>query len=172
MIVVAPEPVLRQVAKPIKKIDKRILGIIAEMEKALIEAKNPEGVGLAAPQIGYSLRIFLVRPTKKTHPKLYINPEITEYSEEKQAPELNDGVYEGCLSVPNHYSPIERSLTVTIKYQDNNLKNHTETLTGFSAHIVQHELDHLNGILFIDRCLEQGLPLFRVEGKKWEEVEL
>lgn len=178
-IVTVPEPVLRQVAKPVQSFDKRIQTIISDMERTLVAAKDPEGVGLAAPQIGISLRIFLSRPTKRSKIKIFINPEILGFSEDQQSPDQNDGVYEGCLSIPNHYSPLERSLSVKVTYQTpktttkgTTLITKTEEFVGFEAHIIQHELDHLNGVLFIDRVLEQGVPLFKIKGKKWEEVQL
>jgi peptide deformylase len=177
-IVTVPNSILRQIAKPVAALDKRVIDIITDMTATLLAAKNPEGVGLAAPQIGIPLRIFLVRPTKHTKPEIFINPEITKYSQRTQSSKDKNGVYEGCLSLPNHYAPLSRSMSVTVKYQtlkklDANrytLDAMQQTFTGFPAHIVQHEMDHLNGILFIDRVLEQNTPLFKVEGKTWEEV--
>jgi peptide deformylase len=190
-LVVAPNPVLRQPAKPVVTLDKRILDIIADLEKTLMAAKDPQGVGLAAPQIGISLRIFLIRPTPRSKPKLFINPEIIKSSQRQQNPETKHGVYEGCLSIPDHYAPLRRSMSVTVKYQTVNTTSHpppnlgggaqqgesgmverTETFTDFTAHIIQHEMDHLNGVLFIDRVLEQNSLLYHVKGKTWEEVDL
>lgn len=176
-IITVPNVVLRQPAKPVQALDKKVQVVISDMTSALLAAKNPEGVGLAAPQIGVSLRIFLIRPTPKTKPQVFINPEIIKYSQRKQDSKKDNGVYEGCLSLPHHYAPVSRSMSVTVKYQkpdptNSLLQTATETLTGFPAHIVQHELDHLNGILFIDRVLEQNTPLFKVIGKNWEEITL
>src|SRR3989344_6134772 len=161
-ILTVPHPTLRQVAKPVAKVDKKILSVIAALRQALLSAKDPAGVGLAAPQIGVPLRLFFIRPNLKKPPQLFINPEITHCSQKLQTPETKKGIYEGCLSIPHHYSPLSRSLSVTVKYQtiDNlgtdltalsgELIEKTETFTGFPAHIIQHEIDHLNGILFID----------------------
>ena len=178
-IVTVPEPVLRQIAKPVTKLDKRVLDILADMEKTLLAAKDPEGVGLAAPQIGISLQIFLCRPTKKSKPQVFINPKITHFSKETQSPEENEGVYEGCLSIPAHYAPISRSIGIKVKYQtikksgnEWTLVNKEEEFTGFTAHIIQHEVDHLNGILFVDRALEQKTKMYKVTGKNWEELEI
>lgn len=178
-IVTVPEPVLRQVAKPVKKLDKRVLDIIADMEKTLLAAKDPEGVGLAAPQIGISLQIFLCRPSKKSKPQVFINPQITQFSKETQSPDENEGVFEGCLSIPAHYAPITRSLGVKVKYQTlkkikdaYELEDKEEEFTGFPAHIIQHEVDHLNGILFVDRAIEQKTKMYKVKGKNWEELEI
>jgi peptide deformylase len=179
-IITAPSEVLRSVAKPVEVIDRRVLGIIKDMEIALKAAKNPQGVGLAAPQIGVPLRIFMIRPTKRDKIKVFINPEITYFSQRLVDPNSKNGVYEGCLSIPNHYAPVTRSMSVKLKYQTpiqlstNNyqLETKDEVFTGFAAHVIQHEVDHLNGILFIDRVLEQNVKLYRLDGKEWEEVTL
>jgi len=159
-------------AKPVDKIDKKVLSVIADMRSALISARNPEGVGLAAPQIGVPLRIFFARPDLKKQPLLFINPEILKYSQRLQTPDTKHGVYEGCLSVPHHYSPIQRSMSVTVSYQTVEMINKTDIFTGFLAHIVQHEVDHLNGILFIDHVLTQKSKLYHIQGKEWEEISL
>ena len=178
-------PLLRETAKPvpIKSIgSKNIQNIIERMKEAV--HVEEDGVAIAAPQIGESLRIFVVNGkalalAKKVkiidHAKefgdlVFINPEIIKYSQRKIKPNSKDGVYEGCLSIPHHYAPLERSSSVTVKYLDTNFKSHQKSFSGFAAHIVQHEIDHLNGILFIDRVLEQNAPLFKLEGKTWHEV--
>ena len=177
-LVTVPAPVLRAPAKPVETLDKRVLDIINNMIKVLKEAKRPQGVGLAAPQIGVSLRIFLIRPAAAGPITTFINPEIIKYSQRQTHPTSKHGIYEGCLSIPNHYAPIARSASVTVKYQKILSAEHfslstvQETLSGFPAHIVQHEMDHLNGILFIDRVLEQNSKLFRIVGKQWEEVDI
>lgn len=175
-ILTVPDPVLRQIAKPVKKVDKRVLGIIDKMNQALISAKDPEGIGLAAPQIGIPLRIFLARPDLKSPPLLFINPEITKYSQRQQTPETKKGVYEGCLSIPHHYSPLHRSMSVTVKFQTldsaHKLITRTRVFTGLAAHIIQHETDHLNGILFIDHVLAQNSKLYLIKGDVCEEISL
>lgn len=178
-IVVVPAAVLRQPAQPVTQIDKRLGKIIKDMTSALLSAHDPEGVGLAAPQVGLSLRLFLIRPDLKKTPRVFINPEIVKISQRLQSPESKDGVYEGCLSIPGHYAPIKRAMSVTVKYQaieksanNEQLITKNEVFTGFSAHIIQHELDHLNGILFIDHVLSQDAKLYKLEGKSWSEVQL
>lgn len=189
-IVTVPSDVLRKPAQPVLTLDNRVLNILTDMEKALKAAKNPEGVGLAAPQIGVPLRIFMIRPESKGSITTFINPEIIKFSQRQNIPTGQKGVYEGCLSIPNHYAPVKRSTGVTVKYQSinqpiPNTTNHrdlafgiegfgliekTEVFTGFAAHVIQHEMDHLNGILFIDRCLEQNAKLYKIDGEEWEEV--
>lgn len=174
-IVTVPDPVLRQTAKPVTKVDKKLLKIITDLKQALLSATDPEGVGLAAPQIGIPLQIFYARPDLKKPPLLFINPQIITYSQRQQTPDTKNGVYEGCLSLPHHYSPIKRSMSVTIKYstiQDKSLVEKTETFSGFLAHIIQHEVDHLNGILFIDHVLSQNSKLFLIQGEDWSEISL
>lgn len=175
-IVTVPHPVLRQQAKPVTKVDTRLIKLIAEMKTALLAAKDPQGVGLAAPQVGVPLRLFLIRPDLRRKPSVFINPEILNYSQRLQSPHNKDGVYEGCLSIPHHYAPLKRSMSVTVKFQtldkDNQLIDKEETFTGFAAHIIQHETDHLNGVLFIDHVLSQNSKLFRIHEDDWEEVTL
>jgi peptide deformylase len=180
-IVTVPDPVLRQTTKEVYKADKRLLSLVQDMTKTLLAAHDPEGVGLAAPQIGVSLRVFLVRPEPKKTPLVFINPQILEYSQRLQKPTSKKGIYEGCLSIPHHYAPLSRSMSVTVKYQtleknpqtDNyELITKNSVFTGFSAHVIQHEMDHLNGILFIDRVLEQNSHLYHVDGEEWEEIKI
>lgn len=169
-IVTAPSAILRQPAKVVEALDKRVISILQDMEKTLKAAKDPQGVGLAAPQIGVGLRIFLVRPAKDGLITTFINPEITKFSQALTTPTGKNGVYEGCLSIPNHYAPITRSKSVSVKYKDEKFIEQTKNFTGFAAHVIQHEMDHLNGILFIDRCLQQNAKLYRIIGEDWEEV--
>jgi len=190
MIIMVPNETLRLVAKPVDRLDKRVLNIVKDMIKTLKEAKNPKGVGLAASQIGAGLRIFLIRPIKNGPITVFINPEITHYSQRTTHPTAKKGVYEGCLSIPNHYAPLERSSSVTVKYQtlttspltplqnfgEGNARGKvvekTQVFSGFPAHVIQHEMDHLNGILFIDRCLEQNAKLYKSDGDRWQEITL
>jgi peptide deformylase len=194
-IVVAPNKVLREPTRPVKTVDQKLLTIIDDLIRALKAAANPQGVGLAAPQIGISLRLFAIRPNPKDTPQLFINPDIISKSQRLQSPTDKNGVYEGCLSLPHFYSPLKRSMSVTVTYQtlkyDGNLRGEpreerseqrdrklpelvtkTETFTGFPAHIIQHEMDHLNGVLFVDHVLVQETKLYHIEGKTWEEISL
>ncbi|MDO8488136.1 MAG: peptide deformylase [bacterium] len=171
-IVTVPSEILRTPALPVEALDSRIQKVLVNMGKALRKAVNPTGVGLAAPQIGETLQIFMIRPQADGPITTFINPQITKYSQRQISPTGKKGVYEGCLSLPNHYAPIKRSSSVTVKFQDANMRFQTQVFSGFAAHVIQHEMDHLNGILFIDRALEQNSKLFRVKGDDWEEVSL
>lgn len=112
-----------------------------------------EGVGLAAPQIGKDIRLFVVDgtpfedvdPTAKDFKKVFINPEIYEESEEEVL------MNEGCLSVPGIHEDVYRPETIRINYLDENFEEHDDELTGWPARIVQHEYDHLDGLVFTDR---------------------
>lgn len=182
-IVKTPNPILRQVAKPVGKIDKKILKLVADMVSTLKAQKDPPGVGLAAPQVGISLRVFVMKPTAKSTPMVVINPEELRRDKDKEkdkgeGPKRKAKFLEGCLSLPSFYSNVQRAPSVTLKFTtivlDNaiNVRETTRTFTGFQAQIVQHELDHLNGKLFVDHVLEQKRKLLHLKGDKWEEVNL
>jgi peptide deformylase len=168
-IVDVKNPVLRQKAKAVKKIDKKIRDLIRDLEETLASQKEPEGVGLAAPQIGKSIAIFVVK--YKTQTRAVINPQVLTISK-KIANKTKKTPLEGCLSLPYFYSPLRRAEKIKIKYLDKTGKSITEEFTGFMAQIIQHELDHLQGKLFIDYCLEHKLPLYEQIDDHFEEVEL
>lgn len=166
-IIGAKDPILRRVSKPIRKIDKKILSLIADLKETLLTQKDPKGVGLAAPQIGKNLQVFIMRPNDKI--KTIINPEIISISKQKKGKKQ---IMEGCLSIPNYYSPLRRVEKIKIKYLTEDGKEKVETFEGFPAQIVDHEIDHLNGILFTDRVLEQKKPLYKLKADEWEKVDL
>ncbi len=157
-IVQQHDPVLRELAQtiPLKDIESpKIKAILADMSKAL--STQDDGVALAAPQIGKPLRIFIVSgkvlstvddrvPANKD--LVFINPEITKISKEKQ------DVEEGCLSCRYLYGRMVRAKKVTLKAYDETGKLITRGASGFLAQIFQHEVDHLNGILFIDSAYD------------------
>ena len=155
-IVITPNPVLITPSQPILKIDNKVLEIIAEMKTTLLDAQNPKGVGLAAPQIGKALRIFITKPTEKSPISVFINPQILEKSTEMTngVPERENKL-EGCLSIPGVWGVVHRHLSLKLKYQDESGKIHTQKFTGFMATIIQHETDHLDGRLFSSRVIEQ-----------------
>lgn len=155
---------LRQISQnvPIEKIKSlQIKKIIKDMGNAL--EKEDDGVAIAAPQIGQGFRIFIVSHRifeqdpdgPKIKNQIYINPEIVKTSRKMV---LKSG--EGCLSVRWLYGKVKRYTNVTIKYYDEHGELHTRGAGGLLAHIFQHEIDHLNGILFIDKAIdvEEILP--------------
>ncbi len=168
-------PRLRQKSKPVNKIDKQVLGIIADLRDTLTAQKDPEGVGLAAPQIGKNLKVFIIN--HEGQKRVIINPKIISRSAKNKphyakASRGQREILEGCLSLPNYYGPLNRNLSIKIEYLDEKGDKKIEEFKGFLAQIVQHEIDHLNGILFIDRILEQKTPLYKFDKGDWEEVEL
>lgn len=174
-IVRVTDPHLRKKSKPVKKIDKKVLSLIADLKNTLKAQKDPEGVGLAAPQIGKSQRVFVTK--YKGNIKAFINPKILRISKDpaskKGKPEKRkQKIMEGCLSLPHHYGPLVRSKKVKVKYLTEKGKEVTETFEELEAQIVRHEIDHLNGVIFIDRLLEQKKPLYELVGDEWEEVEI
>lgn len=167
------EPSLRQKSKPVAKIDKKVLQVITDLKDTLSVQKDPEGVGLAAPQIGKNIRIFIC--DYKDFKRVVVNPEILKIKEKIRKKSIRKGrkeILEGCLSLPNYYGPLIRAGQVEVKYLNENGKDIKETFTGFNAQIILHEIDHLNGVLFLDRLFEQKKPLYKVEGSEWEEVDL
>lgn len=136
--------VLRGKGEAVKEFGPELKPLFERMERTMIAAK---GVGLAAPQIGLSKQIAIVNPEPEDGTKLIkmINPRIVAASKETAK------IEEGCLSVPGVRGDVERPECVTVCYQDENGKERTLEAEGLLARIVQHELDHLNGVLFIDR---------------------
>ena len=178
-ILLSSDPVLRQKSKPVLKVDKKILKLIQDLKDTLSVQKEPEGIGLAAPQIGKNLRIFVAN--YKGFDRVVINPEILSVEKPKLHPAPSTSlkasrdkkeILEGCLSLPYYYGPLKRAPKITIKYLDEKGKEVTETFEGFNAQIIMHEIDHLEGILFVDHLLKEKKPLYKVDGDEWEEIEL
>lgn len=154
------------------------------MKQTLLSQKDPEGVGLAAPQVGLPYRLFIARfAIKKSAPiHVFINPTIESHGSEPQPEDNKKLPLEGCLSVPNYYGVVLRWKNVTLKYQTINVRGEREvkeeSFTDFPAVVIQHEMDHLDGKIFVERILEQGSQLYKVTGKDkrgrdiWEEAKL
>ena len=182
-IVQAPDEVLTKNAKPIEKIDKYIHKLLAEMSVALNSARDPEGVGLAAPQVGKSLQLFIVKQSPRSPMLVFINPVIKEFYDEP-LPELpkthkkdTSVQLEGCLSLHNVWGVVKRRDAVLLEYQDEHGTKHNKKFDGFLATIIQHEVDHLQGVLFPKRVLEQKNQLYHsVKNAKgeieFEEIEI
>lgn len=157
-MVLAPDNRLRVKTKPVKKFGEKYKKIIAEMIKLTKTFIEPEGVGLASTQVGLDEQYFVAKKEDGTF-KVVFNPKILSYSKK------TNEVFEGCLSIPNFWGEIVRPVGVTVSYQDENGQEHKEKLTGLDAHIFQHECDHLQGKLFMDRVMEQKGRLFKIVGK-------
>ena len=142
-IVKIPNPVLRQIAKPVEEITDGVRQLLDDMTATMYDAP---GIGLAAPQINVSQRLVVIDCGKDELPELYkmVNPEIIALSEEHSVLE------EGCLSIPDQTAEVKRPTEVSIKYLDETGTTQTLTADGLLAACIQHEIDHLNGVLFID----------------------
>ncbi len=134
-------PILRAPSKPVLKMTKKILKLLRDMEETMF-AEN--GVGIAAPQVGVNLTMALMLIDQKRVTAI-INPKIVAHSSEKEEGE------EGCLSLRGQWGKVERFTEVVIEFLTPLMEKRTLKLSGFNARIAQHETDHLNGILFIDR---------------------
>jgi peptide deformylase len=173
-ILSSKDPILRQKSKPVAKVDKKILSLVKDLKDTLGVQKDPEGVGLAAPQIGKNLRVFVAN--YKGFDRVVINPEIIKIDKSRtKTPKTKTSkkeILEGCLSLPYYYGPLKRAPKIIVKYLNEQGKEITETFEGFNAQIILHEIDHLEGILFVDHLLKEKKPLYKVQDDEWEEVEL
>lgn len=143
-LIILPDPVLRQLSKPIERVDSDLQRLADDMLETMYDAP---GIGLAAIQIGVPRRMLVIdisREGEEKQPQVFINPEIVKSSDERSVYE------EGCLSIPDYYAEVERPAVVSVKYLDSNGKEQTVEADGLLATCLQHEIDHLNGVLFID----------------------
>ncbi len=161
-IVLYPDPRLKKICEPVQNVTPELRTLVENMFETMY---NAPGVGLAAPQIGKSIRLIVmdsgVQENEKS-PRVLINPELTLTGEEIRSKA------EGCLSVPLGYrADVMRSSTVHLRCRDLDWNLIDEDLEGFPAIIVQHETDHLDGTLFIDRINRLKRSLFDSKVKKW-----
>jgi peptide deformylase len=178
-ILEVPDPRLKQVSKPVEAFDEELRSLVADMFETMYDAP---GIGLAAIQVGVPLRVLVIdlqpededaepevctahggeahthRPTRK-EPRVFVNPEIVEPSEEHSL------YNEGCLSVPEIYAEVERPAKIRARWQDLDGNRHEEEMEGLLAICLQHEIDHLEGILFIDHLsrLKRQMALKKLE---------
>ena len=143
-ILIVPDPILKQVSKPVETVDDDLRALMDDMLETMYAAP---GIGLAAIQVGVPKRVIvmdLAREGEPPAPRYFINPEILWASEETAPYE------EGCLSVPEIFDEVERPSQVKLRYLDYNGKTVEEEAEGLYAVCIQHEMDHLEGVLFID----------------------
>jgi peptide deformylase len=141
-IAIYPQPILRQTAKEITAFNQELKDLAVEMAKIMYE---DNGIGLAAPQVSISQKLVVLGDKDNKSFTAYVNPEITFFSRDKVVNE------EGCLSFPKIFGLVKRSKKIHLKYQDLDGKLHKVKIKDFTAVVLQHEIDHLNGVLFIDR---------------------
>ena len=165
-ILIIPDKRLRLKSEPVKAVDKTVRALIDDMFETMYAAP---GIGLAAIQIGAARRVVTMDLAKKDEPKqpqVFINPEVTWVSDEKATYE------EGCLSIPEYYEEVERPKSVRVKYLDLDLKPQEIEADGLLATCLQHEIDHTNGVLFIDHIskLKRNMVMkkFKKAAKKTE----
>jgi peptide deformylase len=155
-ILIYPDPRLKQVAEPVERFDDELRGFLVELEATL--RAGPGAVGIAAPQVGRALRIAIVDVSSKAVPghgrQVLINPEILEW----------DGFAvgrEGCLSVPDFTGNVVRAERIRLEAWDERGEQRELSMEGYEARVAQHELDHLEGVLFLDRLVSRRADLFR-----------
>ena len=169
-IITVPDPVLKQKAQPVNKIDDAVRSQMDGMLRAMYDAP---GIGLAANQVSLLNRVLVMDLSRRDdetpedpNPICMANPEIIYESEEMSVME------EGCLSIPKQYADVERPAIVRVKYLDYNGKDAELEATGLLSHCVQHEIDHLNGVLFIDylSSLKRNMILKKVQKLKKQNL--
>ena len=168
-IIVAPDPRLKQVSKPVEKVDDELRALMDDMLETMYDAP---GIGLAAIQVGVPKRVIvmdLAREGEAPQPRYFVNPEILSSSEDTAVYE------EGCLSVPDFYEDVERPAQCRIRYLDYQGEIREEDCDELFATCIQHEMDHLEGVLFIDHLskLKRSMMLKKLtKAKKLQEKEL
>ncbi len=143
-ILTAPDPRLREISKPVKKVDDELRALMDDMLETMYDAP---GIGLAAIQVGVPLRVIVMDLSDsddKPEPRYFVNPEILDPSEDMSVYE------EGCLSVPDYFESVDRPSQCRVKYLDYDGNEQILVAQGLLATCIQHEMDHLEGVLFID----------------------
>ena len=155
-IVEIPDPVLRAISQPVAEVDDGVRALVADMVETMYAAN---GIGLAAIQVGVARRVLVIDlqergqdepaegeepPASVRDPRAYINPEVLSVSDALST------YNEGCLSIPEQYAEVQRPASCRVRWLDEQGAIHEEELTGLMATCMQHEIDHLNGVLFVD----------------------
>jgi peptide deformylase len=161
-ILTAPDPRLKLVAKPVRNVDSKTRRLMEDMLDTMYQSI---GIGLAAPQVGVAQRIIVVdvaREGEKPNPMRIANPEIIWRSEETTV------ANEGCLSVPEHYADVSRAAKIKLRYLDHENEIREIDADGLLATCLQHEIDHLDGVLFVDHlsALKRGMILRKLSKAK------
>ncbi|HXP30476.1 MAG TPA: peptide deformylase [Stellaceae bacterium] len=165
-ILTAPDPRLKLKAKPVAAVDDKIRKLMADMLETMYAAP---GIGLAAPQVGVARRVIVVDCTREDEPRRPLklaNPELLWTSDEIMT------VNEGCLSLPEHYADVERPAAIRVRYLDEQNEIRELEAKGLLATCIQHEMDHLEGVLFVDRisALKRGIILRKLAKAKRQKT--
>jgi peptide deformylase len=161
-IITAPDPRLKIKAKPVAEVDAKVRRLMDDMVETMYHAI---GIGLAAPQVGVAERVLVIdvaREGEKPQPLRIANPEILWRSEEMMT------ANEGCLSLPEHYADVERPAAIRLRYLDHENEIREIEAKGLLATCLQHEIDHLDGVLFVDHisALKRGIILRKLQKAK------
>ena len=176
-IIHVPHPTLRQKAKPVEQVDTKLKQLVSELQETLATTTNPQGVGLAAPQVDKLQRIFAATLPEIGGMQSFINPFIADHSGAQTfGPDEDEPYLEGCLSIPFIYGPVPRYDWIELEFdviEGDELVTYTQHFEDFAARVMQHELDHLDGILFTDYSHQYDLPVYRSKSRsdKMEEID-
>jgi peptide deformylase len=177
-IVVLPAKILRERAQAAGRADKELEKLVEDLREGL--EKSESGAGLAANQIEGKLRAVAIKDSETKEVGVYVNPVITAAMGDKSFIKMTDkegkeeDFLEGCLSIPNYFGTVKRYLKIRVKWKElieGRLEDKEGEFEGFEAVVFQHEIDHLDGILFVDRVKEDGGKFYKQEGEKlirWE----
>jgi len=180
-IVNAPANILTTPVKLVTQFDARLKKIVDEMKVTLESQSDPIGVGLAANQVGLDMALFIIKPEKESIPQVFVNAKIVnsiQYSvfsiqeKTKKSRGKQNTKLEGCLSIPRIWGKVQRNPKIKVNYQDLDGKKYNSWFSGFTAVIIQHEIDHLNGVLFTQRVLEQNQKLYKEEDGELKEISI
>jgi peptide deformylase len=163
-----PDPILRQISKPVETFDAELKTLVADMFETMYVAP---GIGLAAVQVGVPIRLLVIdlqEPEEEggepvRDPRVFINPEVLWHSDEEVP------YTEGCLSVPEQYAEVMRPDKIRARWQDADGKTYEEEIEGLLAVCLQHEMDHLNGVLFIDHLSRLKRDMVLKKLAKWRK---
>lgn len=174
-ILKVPNDFLNKPTQEVNAFDDKLHVLLKEMEETLTVQKDPQGVGLAANQVGLNLSVFIIKPTPESGIESYINPRIIKSEKNKETKSRSaknrKNSLEGCLSIPKIWGPVNRSKKIYLEYQDKKGKLKRKWYSGFKAVIIEHEIDHLNGVVFTQRVLEQKNHLFLEEEGELNKLE-
>jgi peptide deformylase len=164
-IVIAPDPVLRTKAQPVERVDARLARLMDDMLETMYDAP---GIGLAAPQVGVLERLLVIDVAGNNEPRRplrLVNPEVVWQSDETQL------YNEGCLSLPEQFADVTRPAECRVRYMDEHNETRELHATGLLATVVQHEIDHLEGILFTDHLSQLKRNIIMRKLQKWKKAQ-
>lgn len=180
-LTIAPNEILRAKSAAVAP-DRKLANFIKDLGETLVKHDNPKGVGLSAPQIGKNWNVFVTllpphmdEEGETADLRVFINPTIIGVSDEMTlGDDEKEPLLEGCLSIPNIYGPVPRHRWVELEFdvmRGDAFVKQQEKFNDFFARVIQHEYDHLRGVLFTDYSLKHDLPLYELRGKKMVEID-